>query len=97
MTCGHAIDVPEIVFVCESEPTHAAVMLEPGAWTSTQGPKFEKLRAAQAQAQVQAEGDHLAYAARALAKLDALICHLLLVSELVVEPTVMASGADAGE
>ena len=30
-TCGHAIEVPEMVMVDVSELTHAAVMLEPGA------------------------------------------------------------------
>jgi len=42
-TCGQAIDVPEMVLICESERTHAAVIWEPGAWMSTHGPWFEKL------------------------------------------------------
>jgi len=63
-TCGHAIDVPEADLVARSEFTHAAVILEPGAWMSTQDPWFE---------------------------------NPLLASVLVVEPTVRASGADAGE
>ena len=38
VTCGHAIEVPEIRLVCVSEPTHAAVMSEPGACMSTHEP-----------------------------------------------------------
>ena len=63
-TCGHAMLVPEIVVVSESEPIHAAVMAEPGAWMSTHVPWFEKPD---------------------------------LASLLVVDPTVTASGVEAGE
>ena len=56
--------VPEIVVVSESQPTHAAVMPEPGAWISTHVPWFEKPD---------------------LASLE------------VVDPTVIASGVEAGE
>lgn len=63
-TCGHAIDVPEMVLTSVSEPVQAAVMLEPGAWMSTHGP---------------------------------LLLNPLFASVLVVEPTVMALGVDAGE
>ena len=63
-TCGHAIEVPEMVEVSESLPLHAAVTLEPGANMSTQDPKLLKL---------------------------------LMESPALVEPTVMASGADPGE
>src|SRR6185503_4778777 len=40
-TCGVAIDVPLIVLVAVSLVFHVEVMLEPGAKTSTQVPKFE--------------------------------------------------------
>mmetsp|Transcript_7196 Transcript_7196/g.18880 ORF Transcript_7196/g.18880 Transcript_7196/m.18880 type:complete len:206 (+) Transcript_7196:309-926(+) len=63
-TCGVAMEVPEMVRVSESDEVHAAVMLDPGAWRSTQLPWLEK--------------DDLA-------------------SEDVVDPTVIASGADAGD
>ena len=41
VTCGVAIDVPEIVFVAVSLVFHDDVMLLPGAKMSTQVPKFE--------------------------------------------------------
>ena len=41
VTCGVAIDVPEIVFVAVSLVFHDEVMLLPGAKMSTQVPKFE--------------------------------------------------------
>ena len=41
VTCGVAIDVPEIVFVAVSLVRQAEVMLLPGAKMSTQVPKFE--------------------------------------------------------
>src|SRR6476660_265118 len=41
VTCGVAIDVPEIVLVAVSLVLHADVMLLPGAKMSTQVPKFE--------------------------------------------------------
>src|SRR4029079_10404889 len=41
VTCGVAIDVPEIVFVAVSLVRHAEVMLLPGAKMSTQVRKFE--------------------------------------------------------
>jgi len=37
-TCGHAIDVPEMVFVAESEVAHAALIDEPGALMSMHEP-----------------------------------------------------------
>jgi hypothetical protein len=40
-TCGVAIDVPLMVLVAVSLVFHVEVMLEPGAKTSTQVPKFE--------------------------------------------------------
>lgn len=63
-TCGQAIEVPEMVLVAVVLVGHAALMLDPGAWMSTQEPQFEKLD---------------------------------LASLLMVEPTVIALGADAGE
>ena len=41
VTCGVAIDVPEIVLVAISLVFHDDVMLEPGAKTSTHVPKLE--------------------------------------------------------
>jgi hypothetical protein len=41
VTCGVAIDVPEIVFVAVSLVFHDEVMLLPGAKMSTHVPKFE--------------------------------------------------------
>src|SRR5215208_6009350 len=41
VTCGVAIDVPEIVLVAVSLVLHADVMLLPGAKMSRQVPKFE--------------------------------------------------------
>ena len=41
VTCGVAIDVPEMVFVAVSLVFHDDVMLLPGAKMSTQVPKFE--------------------------------------------------------
>ena len=41
VTCGVAIEVPEIVFVAVSLVFHDDVMLLPGAKMSTQVPKFE--------------------------------------------------------
>src|SRR5689334_15148715 len=46
VTCGAAIDVPEIVFVAVSLVDHAEVIDEPGAKTSTHAPKFEKVERA---------------------------------------------------
>jgi len=42
VTCGVAMDVPEMVFVAVSLVFHDEVMLLPGAKISTQVPKFEK-------------------------------------------------------
>ena len=53
-----------MVFVEVSESTHAALMLDPGAWMSTQVPQLEKLDFASIE---------------------------------VVDPTVIASTAEAGE
>jgi hypothetical protein len=63
-TCGHAIEVPDMVVMESSAAAEAAVMPEPGAHMSTHVPLFEKP---------------------------------LLRSALVVEPTVTARGAEAGE
>eukprot|EP00966_Prymnesium_polylepis_P169503 3919163-Prymnesium_polylepis.1 len=63
-TCGHAIEVPEIVLDTVSWHVHAERMLLPGASTSTHEPVFEKLER---------------------------------VSDGVVEPTVIALTADAGD
>jgi hypothetical protein len=41
VTCGVAIDVPEIVFVAVFEVFHEDVMFTPGARISTTLPKFE--------------------------------------------------------
>ena len=41
VTCGVAIEVPEIVLVAVSLVLHDEVMLLPGAKRSTQVPKFE--------------------------------------------------------
>jgi len=62
-TCGHAIDVPDLVPVDVSESVVAAVIDDPGAWMSTHDPWLENDDSA---------------------------------SVRVVEPTVIASGADAG-
>src|ERR1051325_3904428 len=64
VTCGVAIDVPEIVLVAVSLVFHDEVMLLPGAKMSTHVPKFENEERA---------------------------------SVVVVEPTVIAVGARAGE
>jgi hypothetical protein len=64
VTCGVAIDVPEIVLVAVSLVFHDEVMLLPGAKMSTHVPKFENEERA---------------------------------SVIVVEPTVIALGARAGE
>ena len=64
VTCGVAIDVPEIVLVAVSLVFHDEVMLLPGAKMSTHVPKFENEERA---------------------------------SVVVVEPTVIALGARAGE
>jgi hypothetical protein len=39
---GHAMDVPEIVFVAVLLVFHALLMILPGAKMSTHSPKFEK-------------------------------------------------------
>ena len=64
VTCGVAIEVPEIVLVAVSLVFHDDVMLLPGAKMSTQVPKFENEERA---------------------------------SVVVVDPTVIALGARAGE
>ena len=42
-TCGHAIDVPDMIAVAVSDETPAASTDDPGAKMSTHGPTLEKL------------------------------------------------------
>ena len=64
VTCGAAIDVPDLLQVAVLVSEHAACMELPGASTSTHGPRLEKPERP---------------------------------SEKVVEPTVNACGAEAGD